>query len=328
MRFYSTLFIIVGILLCPADLLFAQTCSCAGAPLIGSQILGSTSKGNLFLGLTYEYNNISDLYSGSTHLDNKNQRRSTTTALLEVNYGLTDRLALTGTFTYNRKHRETGLQTPGDSESLTINGIGDGLFLIKYSLHNQTLWEPYQIAIGGGAKIPFGSTSLQSNGFTLNADMQPGTGAWDGILWTYLSKTFLKSNINLYMTSTYRRTGTNERFKSSDKYRFGNELVSVLGASGPLINKWSYTFMFRYRSTSSDRRNGSALPSTGGKWFKLKPGINYQLSNRLNFQLSGQLPIYQYLEGTQPTTSFIISGSLFFNLNSNNKGILQGEFYE
>lgn len=304
---------------------YGQTCSCAGAPLIGSQSLGSTAEGNLMLGLTYEYNDISSLYTGSDQLRNQTTTRSTSTALLEANYGITERLSVTGTFTYISKDRKTGLQNPDFSESLTTSGIGDGLFLLKYTLHQQSLWEPYQIAVGGGAKIPFGHFSLRNNGLPLNADMQPGTGAWDAVGWSYLSRTLRAHDINLFMTNSFRLTGSAERFNASDEFQFGNELVSVLGAAGPITDKFSYIFTIRYRSTSSDRRNGEKLPTTGGKWLNLNPSLNYQLSDRIGLRLSGKLPVYQHLNGTQPTTTYTISGSIFFSLNKNDRGFIYGK---
>lgn len=323
---YQNIFLLLSLLMFRAPTIYAQTCSCAGAPLLGSQSLESASKGNLVLGLTYEYNNISDLYNGSDRLNNKTQRRNTMTALLEANYGLTDRLALTGTFTLIRKRRTTGLQNPELSQSLTTSGVGDGLFMLKYVLHKQTLWEPYQVAIGGGAKVPFGTTSLNnSKGLALNADMQPGTGAWDGVVWSFVSKTFLAQDVNVFLMNTFRRTGTNERFNTSDHYRFGNELVSVMGATRPLSNTFSLLVVAQYRSAGSDRLNGRALPNSGGKWVSLKPSLGYQLSNQLSIQLAGQQPVYQHLNGTQPTTSFTLSGSVFFSFNKNDTGFIHGD---
>lgn len=302
----------------------AQTCSCAGAPLIGSQSLGSTAEGNLVLGLTYEYNDISSLYNGSRQLENQTATRSTSTALLEANYGITSRLSVTSTFTYIQKYRKTGLQNPDFSESITTSGIGDGLFLLKYTLHQQTLWDPYHIAVGGGAKIPFGNFSLTNDGLPLNADMQPGTGAWDGVIWGYLTRTLRAHDINIFINNSFRLTGSAERFSSSDEFQFGNELVSDLGAGGPLVDKLSYMVTVRYRSTSSDRRNGEKLPTTGGKWIFLKPALNYQLSDRLSARISGQLPIYQHLNGTQPTTTYTFSASIFFSLNKTDGGFIYG----
>ncbi len=313
------------LILALAVISYGQTCSCAGAPLLGSQSLGSTAQGNLTLGLTYEYNDISSLYSGSKELSNHTSVRSTSTALLEANYGITERLSVTATFTHISKNRQTGLQNPGFSESVTTTGIGDGLFLLKYTLHQQTLWEPYQIAVGGGSKIPFGSFSLRNNGLPLNADMQSGTGAWDAVGWSYLSRTLRAYDISIFLTNSYRLTGSADRFNATDEFQFGNELVSELGVTGPLLDKFSYLFKVRYRSTSSDLQNEEKLPNTGGKWLNLNPGLNYQVSDQIGLRLSGNLPVYQHLNGTQPTTSYTISGSIFFSLNKNDSGFIYGK---
>lgn len=302
-----------------------QTCSCAGAPLIGSQTIGSTGGGNLVLGLTFEHNEISSLYNGSEELENETVRRNTQTLLFEANYGLSDRLSLSGTLTYIQKYRKTGLQNPDFTETLTTGGIGDGLFMLKYAIHPQTLWEPYQIALGAGIKVPFGTTSLRSNGLALNADMQPGTGAWDGVGWSYLSYTFRAHDINVFAINSYRLTGTNERFTAFDEFRFGNEFVSEVGSSGPVLDRLSYLLTIRYRSSSSDLRNGEKLPTTGGKWINLRPGLNYQLSNRWGLRISGKLPVFQHLNGTQPTTTFTLSGSIFFSFNRNAQGFIYGK---
>ncbi|MDZ7807268.1 MAG: hypothetical protein U5K71_09130 [Gracilimonas sp.] len=176
----------------------AQTCSCAGAPLISAQSLGIPEKGNLVIGLTGNYNNIDQLYSGSDELNNRTSERNTVTGLLEINYGLTERISMTGAFTYVRKERTTGLQTQAGAQTLQTSGIGDAIILLKYSLIKQTLWKPYQLVIGGGGKAPFGSNSLRSQGLALNADMQPGTGSWDGIGWMLFSYTIRSQNIHLF----------------------------------------------------------------------------------------------------------------------------------
>ncbi len=302
----------------------AQTCSCAGAPLISSQSLTTVSQGNLVAGLTWEHHNISDLYTGTRELTNKTQERVSNTALLELNYGITNRFSLTTTFTFIEKSRTTGLQNPGNSETLTTTGLGDGLAMIKYHVLNQDLWNPYQISVGGGTKIPFATTSLKVDGLALNADMQPGTGAWDAIGWLYAARVLRSWNMNVYLNSTFRFTGENERFNKSDRYKFGNEFVSLVGISGGVFNNMSYNLMMKFRTTGSDERNGNAMPSTGGEWLNLKPGLGYQISDRLNIQINSEFPLYQNLEGTQPTTSYIISGSLFFSLNKNQTGFSYG----
>lgn len=309
-RLSTTVFLSISLVLFVPIYIYGQTCSCAGAPLISSQSVSSVSQGNLLIGITYEHNDISELYRGDERLENQTVERSTQTALLEVNYGITDRLTISGTATYVRKQR-LGLQS---KEELITRGIGDGLLLLKYVLHQNTIRQQYQLAVGGGAKIPFGRSSLSQDGIALNLDMQPGTGAWDGLLWSYFSKTFSPSStINLFLYNTFRMTGSTERFGSSDNYKFGNEWVVNIGLTDTIWPGFSYVGVVNYRSTSSDRRNGEALPNTGGKWISLEPSLQYRIIPGLSIKITGKLPVYQHLNGIQPTTGYTASVSLFYN---------------
>jgi len=310
----ATLFL-VSILVYPAGLI-AQTCGCAGAPLLSSQSISSAAQGNLLLGITYEYDNIDDLYQGTNELDNRSVRRSTQSTLFEIHYGITDRLTASGTFTFINKRRETGLQTPS-SNVVRTEGFGDGLVMLKYVLHKNTIRSQYQLAVGGGAKIPFGSFDHTNNGLQLNADMQPGTGAWDGVFWSYLSKTFAPhTTLNLFWTNSFRLTGEADRFSNTnDSYRFGNEIVSTLGAGNKLAGNLSYVFQVQYRQVGKNERNGSELPNTGGKWIDLVPALSYQLTDKVSMRVSGQLPVYRDLVGTQSTTTYSLSGSIFYNFD-------------
>lgn len=248
----------------------AQTCSCAGAPLISTQSAGASEAGSWILGLTHEYHAISSIYNGTDLLKGDETRRTTNSTLFEVSYGITDRLNASGTFTFVRKDRSTGIQVPGTGNTVVTYGIGDGLTTLDYSIIQQSLWNRFGWNITGGVKIPFGSTTRTSNGFQLNADMQPGTGAWDGVIGTRFSVSLLPhATINLFTNAMYRHTGANDRFNEDDIYEFGNELVANLGAAGELNDRLSYVIQMRYRSTSSDQRNSQSMPNTGGYWFTL-----------------------------------------------------------
>lgn len=298
----------------------AQTCSCAGAPLVNSQSLGAVEQGNLVLGLTVDFNNIDKLYSGSNELTNRTSDRETLTSLFEANYGLTSRITLTGTFSHVQKSRVTGLQNPGGSQELETSGIGDALLMAKYSIIKQTLWKPYQLMVGGGVKAPLASNSLTSNGLALNADMQPGTGSWDGIGWMLFSYTIRSQNMTFYTVNSFNKTSSASRFNENDRYRFGDEFNSILGMSQPAFNKFSYSIKLKYRTADSDTRNDSVMPSTGGEWLNVVPGIGYSLTDQLSVQVSGDIPIYQNVNGTQPSTTYILTASVFFSLNKPSTG--------
>lgn len=295
----------------------AQTCGCAGAPLLSSQSISSASKGNLLLGITHEFNSIDDLVQGTKELNNRSVRRSTQSTLLEIHYGISNRLTASGTFTFINKRRETGLQTSGPSNQVRTTGIGDGLFILKYVLHKNTIRSQFQLAVGGGVKVPFGSFSHTNNGVQLNADMQPGTGAFDGIFWSYFSKTFAPhTTLNFFWTNSLRLTGEADRFSNTnDSYRFGNEFISTLGVGNKLIGDVSYVVQVQYREVGENERNGEDLPNTGGRWIDVAPTLSYALTDKVSLRVLGQIPIFRNLEGTQSTTSYSLSGSIFYNFD-------------
>jgi hypothetical protein len=305
---------------------FAQTCSCAGAPLLGTQSAGASGQGNLLIGLTYEFNQITNLYTGSTRLSNNAVERNTQSTLFEINYGITNSFSVSGTLSFVQKNRESGISNPGGSELTTTNGIGDGVILLRYVISQQSLWNRYHLAVGAGSKAPLGSTSLRNpGGLLFNADMQPGSGAWDGVFWSMAGVSLLpRSTMNLGLINSYRVTGTNQRFSENDNYRFGNEFISNFSVSNSINDRFSYALNLRYRSSASDQRNKVSMPNTGGLWLSVIPDFYVGLSDNISLKLSGQIPVYQDLRGFQPTTTYALSASLFINLNRNENTFIHG----
>jgi len=329
MKFYITIqFFLLMILSAIPDATNAQTCSCAGAPLLSSQSTGAGGKGNLLVGFTYEYNQITNLFSGSNQLTNDSAERNTQSGLLEISYGLTERLSISGTLSTVRKQRISGLTIPGGTQTSVTSGVGDGIFMMRYTIKQQDLWNRYHLAVGLGGKAPIGSTSVRNdNNLLFNADMQPGSGAWDLVLWNQTGISLMPlSTLNITWINSFRYTGKNERFTETDFYQFGNEWISNLTATNsfPFSDRLSYGISVRYRSTSSDQRNDAQMPNTGGKWVSIIPDLFVGISDRATFKISGQIPVYQYLNGTQPTTKYAISGAFFINFNSSTNTFIHG----
>jgi len=70
---------------------------------------------------------------------------------------------------------------------------------------------------------------------------------------------------------------------------------------------------FRYRTAASDTRNSANMPDTGGRWLSASPALisPFPFLENASVQLSGNIPLYQYVEGTQPSISYTLSASLF-----------------
>ncbi len=288
----------------------AQTCSCAGVPLLSSQDMANSRAGQWNFSLTYEYHDVSDLYSNDKKLENRSFQRSTQSLLAEVNYGITDRLLATGLLSSTRKVRKSG---PSLGNEVTATGIGDGLVMLKYTLHQNTIQEQYQLTVGGGTKIPLGPTDLSGPITALSPDMQPSTGSWDIVGWGQISKTFLPTTtLNAFATVSYRHTGTHD-FSNLENFKFGNQLVAKLGVSNSFLDRFEYTLIGKYRHVSIFEFNGNERPNTGGDWINVIPGLNYTISSNMSARIAGEFPVCRYLNGTQSTTNYSASVSLFYS---------------
>ena len=299
---------------------FGQTCSCAGAPLLSAQFVGAGKAGQLVIGLTYEHHEISRVFAGSQRVGEETER-STRSTLLEIHYGVTDRFSISSTINFAQKDRTTGTDGSNVGSSLSTSGIGDALFLVSYTILKQSLFKPHLLLVSVGAKAPLGSSSLERDGHPLNADMQPGTGSWDGVVLVYWSYSALpRWKTTLFASADYRFSGVNERFNEADRYRFGNGLSFSAGAGKSVGTKFSYAFALLYRTTTQDERNKADIFNTGGRWLSIAPSFQYSLSAQTDVRLAGRYPIAQSVHGTQPSTSFAIAVSFFYKFGKTKTG--------
>lgn len=294
-----------------------QACCSAGSPLLGSVSASTTYAGELQLGLTYELNNLKDVYSGTERLDDDFRERIVNSFILEANYGITERFSVSTLFTFINQSRK--ISTYGNLTSkLNTGGLSDGVVLLKYNIVPLDFINQFELSLGGGLKLPIGNSTLRSDGILIPADMQPGSGSWDGILWGYVSKGFVPAiPMNIFLNVSYRSNGTNNRFGDNftQGYSFGNELFINLGAGYRTDGFFDFTFMFRYRNTTKDSFDGAEVPNTSGNWLYLVPGVNGKLSDHFTARLSGQIPVYRNLSGTQLTTTYTVSLGIFYSVN-------------
>ncbi len=311
--------IILILLLTIQQSILAQACCTAGTPLLGSLEMSTTKKGAWQLGLNYEYNSLTKVYEGNSELIDRTRERVSQSILLEVSYGLTSRITLTTMLSFINQLRKVD-PLSGQNNTLNSNGIGDVILLAKYSLISLNFINQQELAVGIGAKAPTGKSEVKENGILVPADMQPGTGSWDGILWAYYSRAnLLNIPMNLLVNLSYRFNGTNKRFGSNfSSYKFGNEFISTLGLSyftGSIVDP---SLFLRYRNTSSDQFSSGDIPNTGGDWLYIVPGVNINLTDNLTLRATGQIPIYRNLIGTQLTTTFTTSVAFLYSISASN----------
>jgi len=220
-------------------------------------------------------------------------------------------IAVDAFFSFVRQERRI-IPINQQSTFVSTNGVGDAVLLAKYRVF------PF-LQLGVGVKAPLGPSDLISDqGFPLIADLQPGSGAWDGILWAGFSQQITgRKTLTLSNTTTYRMTGANSTYLEVQTYEFGNEFQTITSLSDRFILKGIVldpSLAIRYRRVESDMNNGQTMPSTGGQWIFINPGISYRINQDFSFQVNAELPIFSEVTGTQLTPTYRINTGFYLRL--------------
>ena len=299
---------------------YSQTCCSGGVPLSNNLGLPNEGKGILSIGLNYDYNNLNTLNAGSDELDDDSRQRITHSMLLGTGYAFTDRFSLETLFSWVNQTRT--ITQFGNKNFTETTGIGDAVLLLKYAIPD-LLGARTVFNIGFGTKAPLGKSDIATDqGILLTADLQPGSGAWDGIGWVSVSKDLgFRPSASISGTFTYRLTGKNNDYLNiTSSYEFGDVIQTNLGYTDQLLlfnTVVNPGIVLKYRKAFSDKINNSDLPNTGGEWVFLRPEIITRITPDLGLALRLEIPVYSYVEGTQLTPTLRFSGGMFFNLNTN-----------
>jgi len=304
--------------------IYGQTCCSGGVPLTGNLGMPSAARGTWQFSPSYDLNYMNTLKQGRETVQDKSRRRLTQSFLFEAGYSVSDRLYISGLFTYVLQTRR--VEQFGSVNSDFLHGVGDAVVLLSYRFAGGEA-NKWEFITGLGPKIPLGRSDKGSaEGITYNADLQPGSGAWDMIGWGLLSRQgIIRPSTNLSLRMIYRHTGTNPNYLEFTTYKFGNEFQAIAGISEQLLvgrQIFDPSLLMRFRTAGPDFLGGNQLPNTGGKWVYIVPGLTYHPSPNLHIRLAGEIPVYADLQGIQLTTSFRITAGIYYRLSGKKKSIL------
>jgi hypothetical protein len=294
----------------------AQTCCSGGVPLSANLGLPAGEKGTWQFSLSYDFNQLKTLKTGDRELNDRRRERITHSILLETGYTISDRWSVDLFLSWVRQERH--IFTPQGTNSTTTRGVGDGVVLFKYNFlpdHTRT-----SLVLGAGPKMPIGRTDKVSDqGFALPADLQPGSGSWDVVLWGFFSQSLkFRPSMSFTTTTTFRGTGVNPDYLGSIEYEFGNELQIITGiadrfAIGTGILDPSLSF--RYRYAGRDTNNEVEIDATGGEWVFLLPGIKYSPVPSFSLNMTLEFPLYSFVNNTQLTPTNRYTAGIYYKLN-------------
>ncbi len=293
-----------------------QACCSGGVPISANLGLPPQAGQTLQLNFAYDLNVLETLKEGRTVIEDHSRRRQTHSALLQAGYSFSERWAVDALFSWVRQERL--IEQFGREDFTATNGIGDAVFLMKYQLYTAHQSQS-MVWVGAGAKAPLGAADLsRDDGLTINADLQPGSGAWDGIGWMQLIHALpTRPSLALSATSVYSLKGVNDAYLGSEAYQFGAEWQWSAGLSDRVLLGKSIVdpaLTIRYRRAWPDRFNRQVVPNTGGSWIFLAPAFNFWTSPDVALNARIELPLLASLTGTQVSPTYRLQLGLFVRL--------------
>ncbi len=222
-------------------------------------------------------------------------------------------------------HDETGELENGVVDLGNAEGIGDLTLLAQYRFFGNGS-DP-QASLLAGVKTPTGKTDERdSEGELFDAEFQPGSGSWDGLIGVAISKPLGRWSLDGNILYTVATEGT-QQTDLGDRFQYNGSLsYRVIDTAGD-----GDTSAHMHNGTShrhqSDRLavdlalelNGEwqaketigheTDPNSGGDVLYFSPGLRLT-SNRLSGFISVGLPLMTDLNGLQSEPTYRLVGGL------------------
>lgn len=303
-----TIVVIIGISLC-LNLVTPEadaSCGSANCFLITGTQEGIASEGQIIMDISYRFIPMDRIHEGSSdapealvpRIDFENGvivpdghsevRTNNELMQVDIGYGITPRFALALSIPFfnlrTHEHFEDTEFTRQDGTS----GLGDLRLTGRY-----TLWVSTKnlLVSGIGVKIPSGEYKLLSHDGEINEPtIMPGTGSWDGLFSAYYAYQIFPHRLDTFFSASYQIATKNDL-----DYQFGNRLILNGGVNYRPGERTTTSLQVNARLTPHDEFKGEIVPSTGGKWVYLTPGIKVEASENTSLYTFIQIPVYQFV---------------------------------
>lgn len=317
---YLRIWIISLAFLLIPEIVYSQTCCSGGVPISGNLGLPQGSSGTWQFSLNYDINVLKTLKEGTNVLQDNARERVTQSLLFQTGYSIGKRASADLFLSYVKQERT--IKQFDNTDYVSTNGLGDAAILLKYALSDPEK-SNFLVTVAAGPKIPTGRTDLtRQDGIPLNADLQPGSGSWDGLFWINgIYKLNFRPNFNIASTIIYSLKGKNNQYLTNETYQFGNEIQTLISLNDNFVigkNIVDATLFFRYRKALRDRFNELDMPNTGGAWIFLAPSVGYNFTQNVALNATFEIPLYAKVTGTQLSPTYRMNFGISLKFNKRN----------
>lgn len=287
-----------------------QTCCSGGVPVSNAMGLPVGTENTLLTNLSYDYHNLNSLYNSAERIEDNTRQRLTQSTLLQVGYNF-KKYSVETLLPFIQQKRVVTSSVGTDIENSV--GMGDAALLVGrgFGANNS-----FHLSLG--IKAPTGRiNSLANSGIRLNADMQSGTGSWDGILLLRYAKS-LRNN-TFYLQGFHLERGEKKEFERGLDYRFGNETQFTTGWVKQAL--WGTQLLdfglgLRYRKVGANFANEQLVPSSGGDWLLGNVlSTMYLREGKTALTINIDLPLWTKVVGLQNVPTYRFNVALFNAIN-------------
>lgn len=289
-----------------SGLLSYSQCCTSGCCSPGTANFGVLEKGDLLV-FSFFKRNYSDKYYQGDRPTNFSYLLNDYAdyAGLSFSYGITNRLTAQGSLGYFTAKVENFDVPLIGQQQFYAQGLADAELFLKYNFFNSKN-KVFSLTGSAGARMPTGPYKMSSDNVELPRDVQPGTGAYSGIVSLYAQlRPFRNKKISFLINSRTDLNGTN-----SQGFRYGTTNTNSIGSVIPVSKEFSLMLLVRDENKDCDRINNTQMPSSGSYRFFASPGIALNLKNDLSFAFYGDIPVYQNYAGTQLASKYAFSLSV------------------
>jgi hypothetical protein len=307
-----------AVLMVFAQKLHAQGCCTAGSAYIEGFEHSVIPLKSLSISVNYQHTHLGNTFESTQKIDDPLERKANVQFFgFDAEYGLTTNVTLLLNFNYVIRNRElTARNALGNvTERLKIegDGFGDPVVMAKFLAVASSLARSFELALGGGAKLPVGNYRQERNGARLPIDLQPGTGAIDLLSWLHAGYNLPRQHLRFNVHGLYRYAGAN-----FDGYKFGDELIVSTRTEYSPRDYLTVALSARGRFAKQDYSNRRILQATGSSAWYIEPAVSYFEKNSA-FRIFGQIPIYQNVRSIQLTPSWVVGMGLGFIFDFGNQ---------
>lgn len=196
-----------------------------------------------------------------------------------------------------RDHRHVHNELPPEYEAWNFTALGD---LRVSGRYRTTLNSDDTLGVQFGLKLPTGKFD-ETNDLGLRAErsLQPGSGTTDVLLGVYSYHRLAGDTATLFAQALWQRP-----FNERDDYQPGQQISLDAGLRYALTRNLNAQLQLNLLWKDHDQGLNAEPDDSGGHSVFLSPGASYALSAAVQLFGFVQLPLYQYVNGTQLTANW------------------------